>query len=333
MRVVTFIFILLIGLSYASDVTYRFGRGLSVDNRFYLGGYTSFQYEYRQNGYYEYKVDDIAILGFYRQGKFKIFGELEARNWYVRRKGTGGEFNLKLHTERFYVEYAFNEYFKTRLGRFITPLGIWNQIHINALKWTTSDPVTAEWFYPRFSTGLDIYGFLPIIDETTEYHLFIQKTRNIDDGYNNVKTDDFIGFQLKKFFGINRYIGINGGRFYDTEFKETSTFLGFFGYLNIKRFYLMGEAYIAHENEEHHAEYSGRIDKESYYVQSVYRILSKNYLIIRNEYFKDRSDKGYLNVWTFGWNYKPLFNISIKGEYQFFEKRDNRFLASFAVLF
>ncbi len=333
MRVLIFIFILIIGFGSASEVTYKFGRGLSVDNKFYLGGYGSVQYEYRENNYYEYKVDDIAILGFYRYGKFKIFGELEAKNWYIKQKGKEGEFNLKLHTERFYLQYAFNEYLKVRIGRFITPLGFWNQIHINALKWTTSDPVTAEWFYPRFSTGLDIFGFLPIFDETLEYHVFIQKTKNIDDGYNNVKTDDFIGFQFKKYFGANKYIGFNGGRFYDTEFKETSIFVGIFGYLNIKRFYLMGEGYLAHENEEHHADYSGKIDKESYYIQSVYRVFSKNYLIVRNEYFKDRSDKGYLNVWTFGWNYKPLFNISIKGEVQIFERRNNRFLASFAVLF
>ncbi|WP_456393509.1 hypothetical protein [Persephonella sp.] len=333
MKRVIAVFFLFISVVQATELQYRFGRGLSIDNRFYLGGYTSLQYEYRENGYYEYKVDDLAVLGFLRFNKFKIFGELEARNWYYKSKNTDGEFNLKLHTERIYLQYDFNEHLKIRGGRFITPLGIWNQVHINALKWTTSDPVTAVWFYPWFSTGLDIFGFLPVLSENTEYHFFIQKTKNIDHEYNNVKSDDFIGFQFKKYFDVNRYAGFNGGRFYDTDLRETTTFVGFFGYLNIKRFYLMGEAYLAHENEEHHTSYSSRIDKESYYLQMVYRVFSRNYLILRNEYFNDRSDNGYLHVWTIGWNYKPRFNISLKGEFQIFEKRANRFLTSFAVLF
>jgi len=332
MKRIIAVFFLIIGVSAATEIQYNFGRGLSVDNRFYLGGYTSLQYEYRENGYYEYKLDDLAILGFIRFGRFKFFGELEAKNWYYTSKDKKDEFNLKFHTERIYLQYDFNEHLKIRGGRFITPLGIWNQVHINALKWTTSDPVTAEWFFPRFSTGLDFFGFLPFSD-TVEYHAFIQKTKNIDNSYNNVKTDDFIGFQLKKYFDVNKYIGVNGGKFYDTELDETSLFIGVFGYLNIKRLYLFGEAYFAHEDEKHHTNYSNRIDKESYYIQGVYRVFSRNYIVFRNEYFNDRSDNGYLNVWTVGWNYKPRFNISLKGEYQIFEKRYNRFLASFAVLF
>ncbi|WP_457641020.1 hypothetical protein [Persephonella sp.] len=334
-KVLNFLFILLIGFNFvkASEIEYKFGRGFSIDNRFYLGGYTSFQYEKRENGYYQYKIDDIAILGFYTFGKFKIFAELEAKDVYVKSKGEEEENNLKLHTERLYLEYAFSDYIKVRGGRFITPLGIWNQVHINALKWTTSNPATAEWFFPRFMTGLNLYGFFPFFDESIEYQLFIQKTKNIDSGYNNVKTDDFYGFQIKKFFGVNKYIGINGGRFYDIYFKETSTFGGIFGYLNIKKFYLFGEFYYAYENEEHHLTYDQSFDKKSYYIQGVYRVFPKNYFTLRKEYFRDYSDNGYLNVWTIGWNYKPLFNISLKGEYQIFKKRDNRFLASFAVLF
>ncbi|NPA57707.1 MAG: hypothetical protein GXN94_00280, partial [Aquificae bacterium] len=175
-------------------------------------------------------------------------------------------------------------------------------------------------------------GYLPFFEDV-EYHVFLQKTRNIDHEYNNVKSDDFVGFQLKKYFSPRKYIGVNGGRFYDTDFKETAVFGGLFAYLNLKRFYLFGEGYFAYEDEKHHASYPKKVDKWSYYVQSAYRVFSKNYLTVRNEYFKDRSDGGYLNVWTVGWNYKPRFNISLKGEYQIFEKRHNRFLTSFAVLF
>ncbi|WP_457642948.1 hypothetical protein [Persephonella sp.] len=323
---------MLISFFSFGEVKYNFGRGLSIGNSFYLGGYTSLFYESRENGYYRYKIDDLAVLGFFRYGRFKIFGELEARSLYYKSKYTE-ETNLKLHTERIYIQYSLNEYLQLRAGRFITPLGIWNQFHINALKWTTSDPVTAVWFYPRFSTGVSAFGFLPLLDESVEYSLFVQKNKNIDEEYNNVKSDDFIGGQLKKYFDPGKYIGINAGRFYDKELKETTSFLGILGYLNIKRFYLLAEGYIAYEKEQHHTQYTGKIDKWSYYIQGVYRVFSKNYFTLRNELFKDRSDDAYLHVWTVGWNYKPRFNISLKGEFQIFEKRKNRFLASFAVLF
>jgi hypothetical protein len=334
-KVLIFLIILLIEAYSldAQEIKYRFGRGFAVDDRFYLGGYTSLQYEKRENGYYQYKINDIAVLGFCTFGKFKIFAELEADDPLAYTKGSGKEDNLNLYIERLYIEYVFSDAVKIRGGRFITPLGIWNQVHINALKWTTSNPVAAEWFFPRFTTGLNIYGFLPFFDESIEYQLFIQKTKNIDSGYNNVKTDDFYGFQLKKFFGVNKYIGINGGKFFDTSLRETSTFGGIFGYINIRRFYLFGEFYYAYEHEEHHTVYDRNFDKKSYYVQGVYRVFPKNYFTLRKEYFRDYSDNAYLNVWTIGWNYKPLFNILLKGEYQIFEKKDNRFLASFAILF
>ncbi len=298
----------------------------------YVGGYSSVVYEYVTNGFNQIKLHEIALFGFYHYNRIKLFGELEGIDTYTYGSYNKGSLNIEPYIERLYIEYLHNEYLRIKGGKLLTPLGIWNQIYINVLKWTTSEPVTIQWFYPRFMTGIQTYGFIPWFKNTT-YTFFFQKTNNLDNRYNNVSTNDFIGFQIKKIFDIDRYIGFNMGRFYDIKLKETSLFSGIFGYFRINRLYIFGEIYGAYEEEEHHYSYRSKIDKWSFYIQMAYKLFSKNYLTFRSEYFEDKSDNAYLNVITIGWNYKPFSKVVIKGEYQLFEKRQDRILLSFAVMF
>ena len=64
------------------------------------------------------------------------------------------------------------------------------------------------------------------------------------------------------------------------------------------------------EEETNHS----NANRSSYYIQGIYRVFSKNYLILRKEYFKEVYNSSKINVYLIGWNYRPLYPISLKLE-------------------
>ena len=63
-------------------------------------------------------------------------------------------------------------------------------------------------------------------------------------------------------------------------------------------------------------------------------------MIIRQEYFKDLSDGFHLENYIIGWNFRPLYPVSLKAEYKIRHnklnnknKYDHIILGSFSVLF
>ncbi len=322
-------FIFLYTSSFASDFRYTFGRGLFIDNRIWLGGYISASY-WNKEGDYRFSFDDIAFLSRFFMGNLSLFSELEAKNIYTLSHSHKNRYwNFKFEIERLFLEYKKNEYINLKIGRFLTPLGIWNKIHIDALKWTASDPLVSTSFFPMFTTGIELSGF---IKNGIKYELFIQKNESINSSYNNLQTEDMIGFQLEKIKNLSSRYGINVGRFDEKVSNERYTFVGLYGKTKIKGIYISSEFFYAHEKfkgEKKHKEYG----KITYYFQGVYRLFSKNYLVFRKDGLYDSSDDKRIDIWTFCWNFRPRFNISFKAEYQIFEKENDIYRFSFSLLF
>jgi hypothetical protein len=65
---------------------------------------------------------------------------------------TGRESDEWLVPERLYVEYSASELIRLRVGRFLTPIGIWNEQHAEPLTWTPTRPLTT---YLPFAKSLD----------------------------------------------------------------------------------------------------------------------------------------------------------------------------------
>jgi len=342
-----------------SLVDYQFGRGLKFKNcplRF--GGYFAVKYEKTNKDEYEFNVEDIALLVYGDLTEnTRFFLEIGAKELYLKKKEIEDdedekeddedeeddeketyikeekEFNINPKIERLYFDYLFNDYLRIRIGQFITPIGLWNPVHIPPLKWTLIDPVTATKFFPRLTTGIKLFGLLPFQNETWEYSLFVQKTKNINENHDNIKTDDFIGGEVKKYFD-NLLVGFSLGQFEDKKIKRDINFIGLsldytYSKLEIMSEYMYGK--------EKNATLSKDI-RTSYYLQGIYRVFHKNYLILRKEYFKEVDNKNKINAYLIGWNYRPLYPISIKFEFQW--KKDDvkneserEIATSFSILF
>jgi len=65
---------------------------------------------------------------------------------------TGREADEWVVPERLYLEYSASQLVRLRAGRFLTPIGLWNEQHAEPLTWTPTRPLTT---YLPFANSLD----------------------------------------------------------------------------------------------------------------------------------------------------------------------------------
>ncbi len=314
----------LTGSSFPTDHTeYRPGRGLRIhDLRLTIGGYTTLTYSSRKN-YEEYEVDELALLVYGDPlPQLHYFLELELHEVY-RRVNSEDRTTRLLDVERLYVDFEFSDALKLRVGRFITPLGIWNPIHIDVLKWTVSDPAVTVFFFPNFITGVQLFGNLSL---ETSYALFFQNNRGISERYNNLLSRRSLGGEVRRELGEDLRVALNAGWF-DIEGHRSITFSGVNAVYRASGTEISGEVMYAVEDRRGQGRFS-------YYLQGVRRVLSRNYAIVRYCYYRDRVEEREHRAFTLGWNFRPFYFLALKAEYQFRERSDlNTFYASLAGMF
>ena len=305
---------------------YRPGRGFRIHSlKMTVGGYSTFFYKSRRD-YEEYKLEEISLLLYGDPlSRVRYFLELELHDVY--RKVNGEDRTTRLvDIERLYVDYEFSEALKLRVGRFITPLGIWNPIHIDVLKWTVSDPAVVAFFFPNFVTGVQLFGNLTL---ETDYALFFQNNRGISERYNNLLSRRSAGGEIRREIGDNLKVAVNGGWF-DLEGHGEISFAGANALFTAPGTEISGEMMYALERRDTGEE--GR--RFSYYLQGVRRILPRNYAVLRYCYYRETAEDRRNRALTIGWNFRPYYFLSLKAEYQFRERgRLNTFFASVSGMF
>jgi len=321
------VFALLSFTSFSHEHTeYRAGRGLRIHSlKMTVGGYSTLLYISRRN-YEEQELEEIALLLYGDPfPRVRYFLELELHEVYREVNGKDRTIRL-LDVERLYVDYEFSDALKLRMGRFITPIGIWNPIHIDVLKWTVSDPAVVAFFFPNFVTGVQLFGNLSL---DTDYAFFFQNNRGISERYNNLLSRRSAGGEIRRELVDNLKLGINGGWF-DLEDLGEISFAGVNALFTDSGTELSGEMMFA--LEKRNTGEKGR--RFSYYLQGVRRVLPGNYAILRYCYYRETVEGRENRALIFGWNFRPYHFLSLKAEYQLREKKEfNTFSASVSGMF
>jgi len=324
----TLVLFLLSAIAHAEP--YRLGHGLKLHDSIHIGGYFSTDYEVGEEKRL-LRLDDVALLGYGNiTPKFSYLVELEAAPYYKRDfRNHYQEYDRKFHYERLYFDYHFSEYANFRIGKLITPIGYWNLEPINVLRETSSSPSLSKKMFPKFLTGLDIYGYVPGVDTLT-YHLFMQNSKDIDEDYINIKNRHFFGLSLENQMSMDFQYGGSVGEYITEDTTRTRFFQ-----LNAK--YEDGAINVQAEAMVNHSENSSFVHettKFSGYLQSEYHFNFQHALIGRYEYFDDDSVTLSNHIGIFGYSYRPIYPVSLKAEYQInSDSSKNKFLASFSVLF
>lgn len=340
---------LLFSITHAAS-SYELGEGYSIiDPYLYVGGYFSTSYSYGKN-INGASLDDVALLAYGSIDKLSYIVEFESLNPYqysfTSDKSTS---HSKIYAERIFAKYQINENFSVKAGKFYTPVGFWNEIPINVLRDTTSNPLTVEKIYPKMATGLNLQ-YSSYTNTLFQIDLLAQNSADIDPKYNDSK--------IKQHYAATLTLGkdaltckLSGG--YYKEFEKT--FLANDGdndeddYLehyehqktdDIYNYLLFGfkydteDFYIQSEIGKQFLNYKTKIDYMGY-IQGVYRYENKHFFIVRLENYSDDENERHHDTFSvLGYTYRPIYPIAIKTEYQFHAIKENdKALISLSVLF
>ncbi len=85
---------------------------------------------------------------------------------------TGRTAQQNLTPVRLYMEYAFSDLFRVRVGRFLTPIGQWNEIHAEPLTWTPLRPLVTYRPFAKSLNGALLAGEGSLDGHDAGYALF-----------------------------------------------------------------------------------------------------------------------------------------------------------------
>jgi len=308
---------------------YVLGQGLHIDPMLTIGGYFSSEFE-SKNSEETFTLDDVAIMGYGTiNPMFSYLAEFEAVGFYNKNFSTGEESgSQKFHAERLYGDLWFSDAYNLRFGKMITPIGYWNMEPINVLRNTTSSPLYSYLLFPKFLTGIDLNGYLPGVDNVY-YHLFAQNNEDLDKEYINIPNSHFYGFSAEKELNSEFSCGGSIGEYITLDDQRTRYVQAGMKY-NDMQWQVMSEVMYA-KNEFSSNDTASTL---SGYVQGMYRYTQEHAFVGRYEYYDDHQTNYTDNIGVFGYSYRPLYPVSLKGEYQWHSAHDeNTWLFSFSVLF
>jgi hypothetical protein len=103
-----------------------------------------------------------------------------------------------INIERAYLEHTFSSYLRLRVGRILTPWGIWNVDHGSPVIIGPVRPyVIGEQFFPEAQTGFELLGSASVGDNATiGYHLTLSNGRGPVEQYADYDSNKAIGGRL-----------------------------------------------------------------------------------------------------------------------------------------
>ena len=338
----------LFGPATAAAAPYRLGGGYPVgDGRLRLGGYASVNLRDLRDDPARLEVSDLSLfLRWDGGGRWQAFSELEIGEALLLEEGRGlttdeAEFEL----ERAYVDYLHSERLNLRLGKFLTPIGHWNQVHADPLTWTVTRPLTTQAGFASHATGLMLYGEAPWLGAGWSYHLYVDDSARLDPRPDNPSPTgkDIPGVEIGAFEharGLRLLYrsevggwqaGVSLARFGVDGFVGRKTLLGADFLWRRHGLELGGEALYRRDSaDDGEDEWGG-------FLQGAFPLYRRWWLVARHELFDDLAVPGQASITSLGLTFRPVPPVALKLELR--RGRDNELLApdglfaSAAVLF
>jgi opacity protein-like surface antigen len=334
---------------------YRLGKGLHLgDSGIWLGGYANVEVQDLRDTSWQAQLNDLSLFVGWEHGRWRFFSEFELGDGLSAGNGRAltthqGYFNL----ERLYLDFRIENACNIRVGKFLTPIGRWNQIHAAPLVWTTSSPLIVDGPFAMHTSGGMAYGNVEAFDQFWGYSIygggrsqfdFKSPDESSDDNY-----QDPIGFRLFNESPGVYQVGVSYAHFSERNFHPgVKNLLGVDAFWTRKRYELSGEFIYRFgagvKNREFDAQ-EGNGNLWGLYVQGVAPLLGDIYAIARYEAFQREGAEAPGHLWLAGLAYRPMPPLVFKAEYRFADYSDKNppakifgghtegFAASIAVLF
>jgi len=263
-------------------------------------------------------------------GRFRFFTEVDLQKGVATRRDTPDDDSF-LSLERIYVDYVATDSVTLRAGKYLTPIGRWNQIHADPLVWTTSRPMVTDQVFPSTATGVMVLGTVPLLAIGLDYQVFVEAGSDRRPTPNEDPFSEARGLHLNAPLTPELQIGLSLASFEQEDMPNDHKQLVGLDFLwTQRRWELSGEGvYRSSSLGADNAEYGG-------YVQLVAPLTERLYAVTRAELFRFAGDSS-ARAWVAGLNYRYRGTLTLKAEWV--EGHDlppglqEGFLASASILF
>lgn len=316
-----FLTALLLGMqaaAWAEDLeqasNYELGKGWQVPGTWFnLGGYTSGGISDPHQKGWVLGVDDFSLFVRWEgEGKLRLFSELDMEDPIVLEEGSSGltSKHAYLALERLYLDYLYSEKLNLRGGKFLTPIGRWNELHAAPLVWTTTRPLITQYTFPTNATGAMAYGSLPLFGTEIDYSVY---TALGDDWRPDPKLDPFNEAQGLHFNVPLGHAGQLGFSYASFEQKssegEHKNLVGLDYYWEHNRYEISSEAVYRASGD------GASQDEKGVFIQGAIPLTSRLHGIVRYEVFDQAGASPTINLWLAGLALRVAPSVLLKAEY------------------
>ena len=336
------------GDSSWAPAPYQLGQGINFPQYMLnIGGYISVRYEDVADQDWNVGARDLSLFVSKNfPNRWQVFSELEIGQALEVSPNNVSDRDSEIDLERLYGDYRTSNEVTLRFGKFLTPVGHWNQIHADPLVWTVDRPLTTAAPFARHATGAMAYGSFPAAQHDWDYNLFIDDSALLDPAQKNELAfeDSTSGFSPR-----NAFKNAAGARL-SYHFLNDSANIGasYLRYtmhdLNERKDLFGIDALWAGDGMEFSGEWIyrnsvGTVEQDEHggFLQAVLPLSHHLYFVGRQERYKAAVLPLLVTINSVGLTYRPHQAIAVKLEYR--DGRRNEVLAptgwlgSLAILF
>jgi hypothetical protein len=285
----------------------------NLDQLIKINGYYDFEYanDDKADSPGEFKQHHLSLFFDKRLEKYHFFSEVEFEYApdYV---GTGGAVTGKgeFKVETVWLEYQHSELVNLRAGKVLLPQ-YWTVNHYPSIMVSTSRPLLVKNVFPFEISGVSAYGERYFDNDWgAGYTLLVGNGGAPDPAKNDVNEDKSAGSRLTAHIPLFDRFDFSGSNYIGKDASSDRVHIwGVDSQINIAKFELLTEA--AHGSKGNNF---------AFYVQPSYEFLPKWTGFYRLDGRDDNNkldDPDDVLRHTYGLRYKPLPQVSLKGEYYY----------------
>ena len=115
--------------------------------------------------------------------------------------------------DRLYVDYRAADSINVRAGKFLTPIGRWNQEHSDPQVWTVLRPLISQSAFPTSATGLMLFGSLPIGPQWIDYQTYASDGGEWRPSPRSHPFESAFGIRISTTLNPSFQVGLSASRF------------------------------------------------------------------------------------------------------------------------
>ena len=301
----------------------------------WLGGDVTVNATVPESGKASLELDDVNLLVRYEPlPRLAFFSETRLENTLtVSVRGGARVESADVFVERLYADWLAGPHLTVRVGKFLTPFGVWNEIRRAPLTWTVERPLVTERIFPEHTTGVGVFyqatlhgwsidatGYAPAQDELP---LRSSDEAGLTLAGGRVAAAHEVGAAYLSF-------GLNGEGAERRGHGGLEPVAGADINLNVAGNDLIGEFAYARSPERF-------VDDEwGLYLQDAVPLWNDLYGVVRYEHFRSLHD-GPIEAGLVGLVWRPYAHLIIKADYQLTNKPSDDvprgLLASLSIFF